>query len=161
THARWHKRRGGAEAQKHSLRPCAPVPLGKIFVLAVLMAACPRPRPPGSDLQPGAAIAIRVNQIGYLPEASKVAVACALEPRSVYNPVFHDSVHKRTDGVLVDHPTRSGEFIPVSGGWADASDYLQYGATTAHATTMLLLAYRDHPGAFRDGYQASGLPGAN
>src|SRR3989454_1217157 len=71
------------------------------------------------------------------------------------------SVHQRTDAILVDHSTRSGAFIPVSGGWADASDYLQYGATTAHATTMLLLAYRDHPGAFSDRYQANGLPGAN
>ena len=224
------------------------MPLSEILLLAVVTAACPRSRSPsrlprtGSDLQPGAAIVIRVNQIGYLPEASKVAVACALEPRPVadfrvvdagdrtvfgprpatamgpfgpcvatyrldfsavrlpgvyrvlaggaislplrvagdvyrgaadsllaylreqrsgYNPVFRDSVHQKSDGVLVDHPTRSGEFIPVSGGWADASDYLQYGATTAHATTMLLLAYRDHPGAFRDGHQASGLPGAN
>src|SRR5439155_100760 len=83
------------------------------------------------------------------------------EQRSGYNPVFRDSVHQHTDGILVDHPTRSGEFIPVSGGWADASDYLQYGATTAHATTMLLLAYREHPAAFSDRYQANGLPGAN
>jgi endoglucanase len=187
-------------------------------------------------------VAIRVNQLGYLPEAPKVAVACTLEPRTIttfrvvdrrgrtvfgpaaaspagpfgpcvatyrldfsalrapglyivraagatslparvaadvyrgaadsllaylreqqsgYNPVFGDSVHQRTDGILVDHPTRSGKFLPVSGGWADASDYLQYGATTAHATTMLLLAYRDYPAAFHDHYQASGLPGAN
>src|SRR6266542_2811956 len=193
-------------------------------------------------LEAGVVIAIRVNQVGYLPEARKTAVACTLERRAItsfrvvdadnrtvfgpraaraagafgpcvatyrldfsglrtagtyrvvaggavsppvriaadayrgvadsllaylreqrsgYNPVFRDSVHHRTDGVLVDPATLSGEFIPVSGGWADASDYLQYGATTAHATTMLLLAYRDHPGAFADGYQASGLPGAN
>jgi endoglucanase len=83
------------------------------------------------------------------------------EQRSGYNPVFRDSVHAHRDGILVDHPTRSGEFIPVTGGWADASDYLQYGATTAHATTMLLLAYRDHPRAFGDRFQANGLPGAN
>jgi len=195
------------------------------------------PPPPGTN-----GVAIRVNQLGYRPDAPKVAVACALEPqviamyrvvderdrtvlgpsaaetsgafgpcagtyrldfstlrrpgvyrivaesasslpvriaddvyrgaadsllaylreqRSGYNPVFRDSVHQRTDGVLVDHPTRSGEFIPVAGGWADASDYLQYGATTAHATTMLLLASRDHPEAFADRFQANGLPGAN
>src|SRR5439155_1616091 len=184
--------------------------------------------PPGPAQQAGATIAIRVNQVGYLPAAPKVAVVCALEPRplpsfrvvdagnrtvfgpvatratgpfgpcattyrldfsgvretgvywivagdasslpvrvgrdvyqgaadsllaylreqrSGYNPVFRDSVHQHTDGILVDHPTRSSEFIPVSGGWADASDYLQYGATTAHATAMLLLAYREHPAA--------------
>ena len=191
---------------------------------------------------PAPALAIRVNQVGYLPDAPKVAVVCALEPRVItsfsvvdehnrrvfgprapdaagpfgpcaatyrldfstlrqtgvyrieaagvtslpvrigddvyrgtadsllaylreqrsgYNPVFRDSVHQRSDGVLVDHPTRSGEFIAVSGGWADASDYLQYGATTAHATTMLLLAYRDHSQAFADQFQANGLSGAN
>ena len=93
--------------------------------------------------------------------AADSLLAYLREQRSGYNPVFGDSVHQHTDGVLVDHATRSGEFIPVSGGWADASDYLQYGATTAHATTMLLLAYRDHPDAFSDRFQANGLPGAN
>ena len=93
--------------------------------------------------------------------AADSLLAYLREQRSGFNPVFKDSVHQRSDGVLVDHPTRSGEFIPVSGGWADASDYLQYGTTTAHATTMLLLAYRDHPEAFTDRFQANGLPGAN
>ena len=93
--------------------------------------------------------------------AADSLLAYLREQRSGYNPVFRDSVHQHSDGVLVDHPTRSGESIPVSGGWADASDYLQYGATTAHATTMLLLAYRDHPEAFADRFQANGLPGAN
>ena len=93
--------------------------------------------------------------------AADSLLAYLREQRSGYNPVFRDSVHQRSDGVLVDHPTRSGEFMPVSGGWADASDYLQYGATTAHATTMLLLAYRDHPEAFADRFQSNGLPGAN
>src|SRR5216117_1652828 len=211
----------------------------RVWLIVCLIGAChhfppPAPTPRG--------LAIRVNQVGYLPDAPKVAVVCALEPRVItsfdvvdernrrvfgpraagaagpfgpcaatscldfstlrqtgvyrievagvtslpvrigddvyqgaadsllaylreqrsgYNPVFRDSVHHRSDGVLVDHPTRSGEFIPVSGGWADASDYLQYGATTAHATTMLLLAYRDHPEAFGDRFQANGLPGTN
>lgn len=93
--------------------------------------------------------------------AADSLLAYMREQRSGYNPVFRDSVHEHSDGVLVDHPTRSGEFIPVTGGWADASDYLQYGATTAHATTMLLLAYRDHHEAFSDRFQANGLPGAN
>ena len=218
-------------------------PVGPVTrpTLAFLVLTVSCARPPAQDLR-DTPVAIRVNQIGYLPDAGKVAVACALEPRSIptfrvidtrgqtvfgpratiasgpfgpcaatyrldfsglrrtgvyrvateggmslpvrvatdvyrgaadsllaylreqrsgYNPVFRAAVHARTDGVLVDHPTRSGEFVPVSGGWADASDYLQYGATTAHATTMLLLAYRDHPEAFADRYQASGLPGAN
>lgn len=185
---------------------------------------------------------IRVNQVGYMPDAPKVAVACSLSPvalttfevvdasgrtvfgparaeaagefaacaathrldfsaldrpgeyrivadglasrtfeiapdvyagaadtllyymrqqRSLFNPLFRDSVHHRTDGILVDHPTREGEFIPVAGGWADAADYLQYVTTSAHATVMMLLAYRDHADAFDDLFDASGLPGAN
>src|SRR3989449_1661047 len=103
---------------------------------------------------------VRIAHDAYRGAADSL-LAYLREQRSGYNPVFRDSVHQRSDGVLVDHPTRSGEFIPVSGGWADASDYLQYGATTAHATTMLLLAYRDHPEAFADRFQANGLPGAN
>jgi endoglucanase len=103
---------------------------------------------------------VRITDTAYRGAADTL-LAYLREQRSGYNPVFRDSVHQRTDAILVDHPTRSGEFIRVSGGWADASDYLQYGATTAHATTMLLLAARDHPGAFHDRYQANGLPGAN
>jgi endoglucanase len=184
---------------------------------------------------------IRVNQVGYLPDAPKVAVACTLEPvalqefsvidlqgkrvfgparardggafgpcvqawrmdfsalrrpgsyivvangvsspqvridqtvyrgaadtlllymrqqRSGYNPLFRDSVHKK-DGLLVDHPTRADEFIPVSGGWADAADYLQYVTTSAYATFIMMMAYRDYPQAVGDAYLANGLPGRN
>jgi hypothetical protein len=212
------------------------------LLLVALGVSCRPPGRGGPVPQGSTVVAIRVNQLGYRPDAPKVAVACALgarvitnfrvldarngtvlgpsaatatgpfgpcaaayrldfsalrrpgvyrivaagatslpvriaddvyrgaadsllaylrEQRSGYNPVFRDSVHQHSDGALVDHPTRTGEFIPVSGGWADASDYLQYGATTAHATTMLLLAYRDHPEAFADRFEANGLPGAN
>jgi endoglucanase len=184
---------------------------------------------------------IRVNQVGYLPAAPKVAVVCALRPvppprftvrddrgrialgpvdarrdgplgpcvetwrldfsalrragsytlhagpfasatvrigadvyrgladtlmglmrlqRSGYNPFLRDSAHK-LDGLIVDHPTRTGQFINVSGGWADAADYLQYVATSATAAYNLLAAYRDAPSAFADAYDARGLPGKN
>ena len=187
-------------------------------------------------------IHIRVNQVGYLPPAPKVAVACTLErvqeaefkvidlngrivfgprrardggafgpcvqafrldftalrkpgsyiivmngvaspevrigpdvyrgatdtllkymrqQRSGYNPFFKDSVHHRTDGILVDHPTREGEFIPVAGGWADAADYLQYVTTSAKATFVMLMAARDFPNATDDRHRADGLPGTN
>src|SRR5688572_23893648 len=82
------------------------------------------------------------------------------QQRSGFNPVFRDSVHKK-DALLVDHPTRADEFIPVSGGWADAADYLQYVTTSANATFLLLQAARDHPRAFSDAFDARGLPGAN
>ncbi len=184
---------------------------------------------------------IRINQMGYLPPARKVAVACALRPvqlatftiidrqgrrrfgpesarktaafgpcvetyrldfsalraegeylivangvasplvrigsrvyrgaadtllyymrqqRSGFNPVFRDSVHRK-DALLVDHPTRGEEFIPVSGGWADAADYLQYVTTSANATFLLLQAARDHDRAFADVFDGRGLPGPN
>ena len=82
------------------------------------------------------------------------------QQRSGYNPFFRDSVHKK-DGLLVDHPTRAGEFISVSGGWADAADYLQYVTTSANATYVMLMAHRESPAVFGDGHRADGLPGPN
>ncbi len=187
-----------------------------------------------------AALFIRVNQLGYLPDAPKAAVACAVrevevgsllvvdeagivvarpdvkaegafagcvrtwrvdfsslrtpgtyrviaagyssrpfsispsayagsadtllyymrQQRSGYNPFHRAVVHKR-DGFVVDDPTREGVFQPVTGGWADASDYLQYVTTSANATFVMLMAYRDHPKAFVDAFAANGDPGAN
>lgn len=185
-------------------------------------------------------VAIRINQLGYLPDAPKVAVFCALEKvelndfvvtdgdgrkilqrpaivakpfgpcaanyrldfssirtpgdyhisaggitspvvrvranayagaadtllyymreqRSGYNPLFKMVVHTR-DGIVVDDSTRAGKFVPVTGGWADASDYLQYVMTSANATFVMLMAYRDHPFAFADHFDARGLPESN
>jgi hypothetical protein len=82
------------------------------------------------------------------------------EQRSGYNPTLRDSVHTH-DGIIVDHPTRSGEFVDVSGGWADASDYLQYVATSATATYHMLMSYRDHAAAVGDRFAADGAPGPN
>jgi len=83
------------------------------------------------------------------------------QQRSGFNPVFNDSVHHWTDGIVVDHPRLAGRFIPVAGGWADAADYLQYVTTSAHATFSLLIAYRDQQNAFADRHRANGLPGSN
>jgi len=82
------------------------------------------------------------------------------EQRSGYNPLFRTVVHIR-DGIVVDDPTRAGRFVPVTGGWADASDYLQYVMTSANATFVMLMAYRDHPRSFADAFDARGLPGTN
>lgn len=82
------------------------------------------------------------------------------EQRSGYNPVFHQHVHT-SDGIVVDDSALTGAFRPVSGGWADASDYLQYVTTSATATYAMLAAYRDFPGAFADRFRANGEPGAN
>ncbi len=188
-------------------------------------------------------LVIRVNQVGYLPDAPKVAIACALDAdpgrplaftvadasgrvvqtskrvrssgsfgpcaetyrldfsnvrapgryvidagaakspivrvgrdvfdggadsllyylrqqRSGFNPFFRDSVH-RLDGFVVDDTGHVVKFQPVSGGWADASDYLQYVTTSATATYHLLLSYRDHAKAFDDKFLGNGLPGNN
>ncbi len=183
---------------------------------------------------------IRVNQLGYLPDAPKVAVLCGLQPievrsfvvtradssvalerpvapakpfgpcvsayrldfsalsaegeyritaggvtsppvrigknayagaadtllyymreqRSGFNPLFKTVVHLY-DGIVVDDSARAGKFVPVTGGWADASDYLQYVMTSANATYVMMMAYRDHPRAFADVFDSRGLPGKN
>ncbi|HET9003771.1 MAG TPA: glycoside hydrolase family 9 protein [Gemmatimonadaceae bacterium] len=82
------------------------------------------------------------------------------QQRSGFNPFFGDSVHQH-DGIVVDDSALAGKFIAASGGWADASDYLQYVATSATATVSLMLAWRDHRAAFADGFDDRGLPGKN
>ena len=82
------------------------------------------------------------------------------EQRSGYNPLFKKVVHLR-DGIVVDDSARAGKFVPVTGGWADASDYLQYVMTSANATFVMLMAYRDHPASFADRFDSRGLPESN
>jgi endoglucanase len=192
---------------------------------------------------PDSSIVIRVNQVGYLPDAPKVAVACGLdstrvtrvtrtfvvrdlrgrtvfgprrvessgafgpcqrtwrldfselrksgryrvvafgtssrelridarvydggadtllnymrEQRSGWNPVIGDFVHTH-DGNVIDDSGHVVKYVNVSGGWADASDYLQYVTTSANATYMMLLAWRDHRDAFADEFDTRGAPG--
>ena len=82
------------------------------------------------------------------------------QQRCGFNPYLNDSCHLH-DGIIVDHPTRAGERIDVTGGWHDASDYLQYTTTSANATYQLLFAYQQNPDAFSDQFQANGKPGSN
>jgi hypothetical protein len=82
------------------------------------------------------------------------------QQRSGFNPIVRDSVHKR-DGYIVDDPARAGQFIPVTGGWADASDYLQYVTTSANAAFVMMMAYRDNPRAFSDKFDSLGVAGPN
>ncbi|HEU4994772.1 MAG TPA: glycoside hydrolase family 9 protein, partial [Gemmatimonadaceae bacterium] len=216
----------------------------RLVLVAALTAQLASPIRAGVSQTPAAddsTAFIRVNQVGYHPEAPKVAVVCALQPvlterfivedeggnavlgplparrdgaigpcvetlrldfsglqrsgtfrvrvgryvsgairispdvyrgladtllgymrqqRSGYNPFLHDSAHTK-DGIIVSHPSRTGEFVAVSGGWADAADYLQYVTTSATATYHMLAAYRDAPRAFADAYDALGQSGAN
>ena len=82
------------------------------------------------------------------------------QQRCGYNPFLKDSCHT-DDGFIVDHPTLDSVHIDVTGGWHDASDYLQYVATSANATHQMLFAYWCNPKAFSDGYQANGDAGGN
>ena len=60
------------------------------------------------------------------------------QQRSGYNPRHPGFRSHGTTGSSSIIPTRTGEFIHVSGGWADAADYLQYVTTSATATYDLL-----------------------
>ncbi len=77
------------------------------------------------------------------------------QQRSGYNPFFKDSCHT-DDGYTMYGPMPDSTHIDVSGGWHDATDYLQYSMTSANATYHLLAAYRDFPGAFGDEYDHAG-----
>ncbi|QDK78030.1 polysaccharide deacetylase family protein [Spirosoma sp. KCTC 42546] len=82
------------------------------------------------------------------------------QQRSGYNPYLKDSCHTH-DGYSLYGPMPDSTHVDVSGGWHDASDYLQYVTTSANATYHLLAAQRDFPTAFTDQHQANGLIGAN
>jgi endoglucanase len=82
------------------------------------------------------------------------------QQRSGFNPFLKDSCHTH-DGYTLYGPMPDSTHIDVSGGWHDASDYLQYSTTSANATWHLLAAYRDFPFVFKDSHQANGLDGKN
>ncbi len=82
------------------------------------------------------------------------------QQRSGYNPYLNDSCHTE-DGFIIYHPTLDSTRIDVSGGWHDASDYLQYVTTSATAVFQMLHAYSLHPGSFRDAFAADGRAGKN
>ncbi|MGF6846134.1 endoglucanase [Chitinophaga sp. W3I9] len=82
------------------------------------------------------------------------------QQRSGFNPTLKDSCHTH-DGYTMYGPMPDSTHIDVTGGWHDATDYLQYVTTSANAAFHLLAAYRDFPGVFGDSYSANGLPGSN
>lgn len=84
------------------------------------------------------------------------------QQRCGYNP-YNDTLCHQHDGYIVDHPTRSGEKIDVTGGWHDATDYLQYLTTSATTTYHLMFAYMQQrdKSVFKDNYDAMGRKGAN
>ena len=82
------------------------------------------------------------------------------QQRSGFNPFLKDSCHTH-DGYTRYGPMPDSTHIDVSGGWHDATDYLQYSTTSANATYHLLMAYRDFPNVFTDYKLANGLDGKN
>lgn len=82
------------------------------------------------------------------------------QQRCGYNPYLDTLCHQH-DGYIVDHPTRTGEHVDVTGGWHDAADYLQYVTTSANAVYQMLFAYTKNPHAFKDEYNALGKKGKN
>jgi peptidoglycan/xylan/chitin deacetylase (PgdA/CDA1 family) len=85
------------------------------------------------------------------------------QQRSGFNPYLKDSCHTHDGFVLYgeDAGIKDSTHIDVTGGWHDASDYLQYSTTSANATYHLLLAYRDFKNVFTDEKLANGLDGKN
>lgn len=114
---------------------------------------------------------IRVGKIVSVPfkigndiyaGASEIPLKYMRQQRCGYNPFLKDSCHVH-DAITVADPDslRNGLHFDVTGGWHDASDYLQYVATSANAVYQMLFAYMQHPEAFGDDYDANGDEGAN
>ncbi len=82
------------------------------------------------------------------------------QQRCGYNPYLKDSCHLH-DGIIVDHPRRTGAFVDVTGGWHDATDYLQYSTTSVNTVFQMMFAYENFPEVFGDKYDARGHAGAN
>lgn len=103
--------------------------------------------------------AFRIDETVY-DGAADFCLRYMRQQRSGYNPFLKDSCHTH-DGYTLYGPMPDSTHIDVSGGWHDASDYLQYVTTSANATYHLLAAQRDFPSVFMDTHQANGLDGAN
>jgi endoglucanase len=85
------------------------------------------------------------------------------QQRCGFNPFLKDSCHTHDGYVLYGEKAgiKDSTHVDAVGGWHDASDYLQYVATSANATYHLLMAYRDYPQVFTDEKLANGLDGNN
>lgn len=78
------------------------------------------------------------------------------------NPYTEHLCHQH-DGYIVDHPTKSGQKIDVTGGWHDAADYLQYMTTSSTSIYQMAFAYKytKDKSIFKDEYNARGCKGSN
>ena len=92
--------------------------------------------------------------------ANEVPLKYMRQQRCGYNPVIGDSCHTH-DGRLVLSGELDGQKVDVTGGWHDASDYLQYLTTSANAVYQMLFAYSQNPGVWSDDYMSNGDKGSN
>jgi hypothetical protein len=92
--------------------------------------------------------------------ANEVPLRYMRQQRCGFNPLFNDSCHTH-DGRLVLSGKDDNKKVDVTGGWHDASDYLQYLSTSANAVYQMLFAYSKNPQVWADEYLANGLPGKN
>lgn len=92
--------------------------------------------------------------------ANEVPLRYMRQQRCGFNPFLNDSCHT-LDGRLVLSGKDDGKKVDVTGGWHDASDYLQYLTTSANAVYQMLFAYTKNPKVWGDEYQANGRPGKN
>ena len=92
--------------------------------------------------------------------AQEVPLQYMRQQRCGYNPFLDDSCHT-IDGIRVLSGDKDGEHVDVTGGWHDASDYLQYLSTSANAVYQMLFAYTQNPSIWADEYLANGRPGKN
>jgi endoglucanase len=85
------------------------------------------------------------------------------QQRSGFNPFLRDSCHTHDGYTLYGGKVGLGDSTEIDavGGWHDASDYLQYSATSANAVYHLMMAYRDFPTQFTDTKLSNGLDGKN
>jgi len=105
---------------------------------------------------------VRINDSVY-KGAADFCLRYMRQQRSGFNPYLNDSCHTHDGFVLYGAKAgiKDSTHFDASGGWHDASDYLQYATTSANATYHLLMAYRDFPQVFGDEKQANGLEGEN
>lgn len=78
------------------------------------------------------------------------------------NPFNPEKCHQH-DGYIIYHPTKTGQFIDVTGGWHDAADCLQYMTTSSTAIYHMAFAYKYAPdkSIFKDNFDATGREGSN
>ncbi|MDO5394426.1 MAG: glycoside hydrolase family 9 protein [Bacteroidales bacterium] len=82
------------------------------------------------------------------------------QQRCGFNPIHGTGCH-HNDGFLVLAGDRDGEHVDVTGGWHDASDYLQYLTTSANTVYQMLFAYTRNPEVWADNFDSLGKPGSN